>query len=785
MSVTSTSPTAGATRLGGRAAPSRRRVLVAALAVAAVAVAASPGAAVADITTTGATIDGVASTPAPPGSVLNATVTATVTGNSTWRATHVSGVAGGSQAEGCFGHDDLTDPGDDGTTAKFNVTAPGEPGEYDVGFTPDTSDSCTGTPGSTFPLAKGLRVTAPAANPNLPPRCGINVMLVLDESGSIGSSNQTETVKNATRAFLNALSGTGAKVSIVDFSSSAARPVPYTTVTADSITNTFEPYLKNGYKPNGFTNWDAAFHEVATANKAGTLADLVVFITDGDPTAHSNPSGGPTTGLTDGAVAAMRPAQAEADVVKGQGSHVLALGVGAAVTKPASARRLTAISGFDQLPPKEFAEADYTLVQNFDALAAALRQIAVELCRASVTITKLVNAGDGVYRAAAGWDFTASVSMSSGGFTWVQPPPATPPDQRAQTTNKDGVATFQWKPSDSGATSTVALTELQKPGFVFVDATCQTEQPGRSGRAVLRRIRSTNPAATVTIGPNQFAKCTVRNRISPGTIQIVKSANPQSPQTFAFTGSAPLGSFTLVDDGVNASTATRTFNDLAPGTYTVSEALPDNWGLTSITCSDPRVVITGTQVAITIGPNDAVVCLYQDTRNVPPPDPEPPEPPTPVGPTPPTPVTPTAPTTPPGQGVAGVIVSNATRLRVTKTASRVARVGGLVPFRLTVTNVGTVAAQDVQMTDVPPAALTLERLRISTTPARRVRGNAVWSFGTLAPGESRTVIGTVRIRGGTPGLKRNIVQATASNARFVTSHADTRVLAQRGARFTG
>jgi hypothetical protein len=38
----------------------------------------------------------------------------------------------------------------------------------------------------------------------------------------------------------------------------------------------------------------------------------------------------------------------EANRVKEQGSHVLALGVGAAVTKPPTARRLTAISGFNE-----------------------------------------------------------------------------------------------------------------------------------------------------------------------------------------------------------------------------------------------------------------------------------------------------------------------------------------------------------------------------------------------------------------------------------------------------
>ena len=123
-------------------------------------------------------------------------------------------------------------------------------------------------------------------------------MLVLDESGSIAASGATGAVRNATKAFLGALSGTGSRVSIVDFSTSAARPIEYTTVTADSIAQTFNPYIDNtnpggpGYNPSGWTNWEAAFDEVGKANGQGTKADLVVFMTDGDPTARNNDGGG-------------------------------------------------------------------------------------------------------------------------------------------------------------------------------------------------------------------------------------------------------------------------------------------------------------------------------------------------------------------------------------------------------------------------------------------------------------------------------------------------------------
>jgi uncharacterized repeat protein (TIGR01451 family) len=115
-----------------------------------------------------------------------------------------------------------------------------------------------------------------------------------------------------------------------------------------------------------------------------------------------------------------------------------------------------------------------------------------------------------------------------------------------------------------------------------------------------------------------------------------------------------------------------------------------------------------------------------------------------------------------------------------KTVPRTARVGQRVAFELTVSNVGSVAAQNVIMADVPPAALTLAGLQ-STGGARvrLARGNAYWHLGTLAPGAKRTVRGTVLIEGGTPGLKRNHALATAVNANLARDHSDTRVLAQR------
>ena len=90
-----------------------------------------------------------------------------------------------------------------------------------------------------------------------------------------------------------------------------------------------------------------------------------------------------------------------------------------------------------------------------------------------MTLTKQVDEADGNgYRPEAGWTFTTSVTMSDGGYTWVlpTPPPSTGPT--TATTNADGVATFQWNPSNAHATSTATFDETLKPNYEFVDAVC-------------------------------------------------------------------------------------------------------------------------------------------------------------------------------------------------------------------------------------------------------------------------------------------------------------------------
>ena len=504
---------------------------------------------------TGATLEGATSTSSPGGSVLPATATAKLAFGESWNRTQVNfrNVASSVVTTRCVNTANyFGELGGSTPTVSFNVTAPGPPGDYDVTFFAHSGSDCTAQVPGGFPLFKGLSVTAPAANPDLPARCGVNVMLILDSSGSIG--NNAKNVTDAARGFLTALAGTGSQVAIVDFDETATLAVPYNLVTTANIDGVFDKYL-DSYNANGVTNWEDAFKRAVEANakSGGPVADLVMFITDGDPNTV-NKAGGGTERLTpDGNVEVMRRSVTQADLVKKPAvlppkdpkdfdSHVFAIGVGAAVDNQQSEARLTAVSGTQKYPAVPFGKADYTIVTNFGDLQEALTEFATQMCKASVTITKLVDEGNGKLVRDQGWTFRGNVTTTPGSYKWLAPEPPPNTGEVEATTDKDGIAAFQWKPTDPTAKSSFTASEQVNDGYEFVSSDCTVYNLGVATRRKTHRTTA-GPIKTDPIGPNQYAKCTVVNKILPGTIEIEKQATPTGSQAFGFTGSGPLGSF--------------------------------------------------------------------------------------------------------------------------------------------------------------------------------------------------------------------------------------------------
>ncbi len=244
-------------------------------------------------------------------------------------------------------------------------------------------------PAFLFSLISGncLAQITPVPNPDLALKCPYNIIFVLDESGSIVNSsgnadNISSEVRDGARDLINALQGTQTRVAVIEFNSNARRaPVGgatnYQTVDAAYAT-AFNAYISRdnnqnpsdlNYDPEDYscpnsqcyTNWEAAFNEILNVIATDGFAELVIFFTDGVPTAYINASGGVTLGTNQATqqqalLEAMRPA----NVVKSGGTHVFVVGLPNPNLPEANVQ---AISGPDKYPSPEgdFSKGDYTV----------------------------------------------------------------------------------------------------------------------------------------------------------------------------------------------------------------------------------------------------------------------------------------------------------------------------------------------------------------------------------------------------------------------------------------
>ncbi|HXR82111.1 MAG TPA: vWA domain-containing protein, partial [Saprospiraceae bacterium] len=205
-------------------------------------------------------------------------------------------------------------------------------GQLTVCFQTDIYATCT-TCGAD-PSACGVcYLPSPAANPTPSIGCyAMSIAFVLDESGSIGSN--ASDVEDGVLAFLNALNGQDAQVALIEFDDLATVVNGYTVVNQtyiDAIEGYFNgaPYNGQTYSPGGSTNWHDAMKKV----DALTPPDVVIFFTDGVPTAWTNLSNNADycgDGSTTQTPEIVNPVKL-ANKIKGEGTHMFMLGVGTGI----------------------------------------------------------------------------------------------------------------------------------------------------------------------------------------------------------------------------------------------------------------------------------------------------------------------------------------------------------------------------------------------------------------------------------------------------------------------
>jgi Mg-chelatase subunit ChlD len=367
----------------------------------------------------------------------------------------------------------LDDELESGTTYRSTVTG-------NNGFMVASGDENRSASGGTWQVSR--------ENPTLPAQCGLDIALVLDLSGSVANQRQLNNLKAAATSITNSLVGTQSRAALFSFSTSspasgATQNYPaLTSVATQAQANTFTSRWQN-WSATGGTNWDRA---LATVAQASATYDVVVVITDGNPTFYQSEEGpGYFTRVRE-----MENAVFSANAIKAEGTRVLAVGVGSGVTDSTTGLNLAAISGI-QLYSSEsenILTADYFQESTYKAAAEAIRAMALGNCASTVSVTKMIAPEDtegedvtGAVTAPAGWTFTAATDEAT-------------LSSSTETTIADGTGTvnFPLEMESTTSSATVTIAEEQQTGYTLVT---QDE-----ARAVCTRL-DTGAGVTVTNDP--------------------------------------------------------------------------------------------------------------------------------------------------------------------------------------------------------------------------------------------------------------------------------------------
>jgi uncharacterized repeat protein (TIGR01451 family) len=157
------------------------------------------------------------------------------------------------------------------------------------------------------------------------------------------------------------------------------------------------------------------------------------------------------------------------------------------------------------------------------------------------------------------------------------------------------------------------ITESGPAGYVFSGGTGTACTPTQSTVGTA----SGQMVATVSAGkPANNAICNFTNNVLKGSITITKDAVPNGPQDFAFTTTGTgLGAFSLDDDSDATLSNTKTFTQLVPGTYSVTETATNGWDLSGLTCTGGGTQVDGATVSITLAPGANVSCTYTNRQH--------------------------------------------------------------------------------------------------------------------------------------------------------------------------
>ena len=223
-------------------------------------------------------------------------------------------------------------------------------------------------------------------------------------------------------------------------------------------------------------------------------------------------------------------------------------------------------------------------------------------------------------------DFIAPVPTNINNCATVRIRKETNPEENPNTTNFGFTKNFDTEPAtdntftlqDDGLQAYVG-TVKQGTNYVVDEATIPSgwDLTGIDCNVAGHASSGVTPVIDVAAGTVTFAidsandvlDCTYTNR-AKGTI-IIEKITDDGSGSFQFTSNTLTPSpFTLTTASAGAGGKdSRTFNDLAPGTYDVAESIPAGWNLVSSSCTGGD-----SPAAIGLSAGETVTCTFHDTR---------------------------------------------------------------------------------------------------------------------------------------------------------------------------
>lgn len=407
----------------------------------------------------------------------------------------------------------------------------------------------------------------PQPNPSLTDKCGLDIGIVLDLSNSL-SDRDVDDSKSAAKAVASGLSGTPSSVSVNSFATfgpdGTNEPIASTSVaTSDSVDELNEQIdaIRRVPQDSGGTNWDRGLGQLS-----GTNHDLVLFVTDGKPTAYGVP--GSQQGNTDRGTRTdqidVDKAIESANALKSQGTKIVGLGVGSEINE-----------GNIKLVSGQTAGDDYYVLSDYSELAEQLREIATKSCRGTLNVTKLIDPGTGEHA-------ESTAKYPGEGWTISSPDSV---DGVEKTTDAAGTVSFKLKTPADG----VRASETQQNGYRLQQQSGSNAVCTADGREVGTRNIADGFELTETVGTDAIITCRFVNEQIPGGLswkKVDEDGKALAGAEFTLTG--PDGEeFAVTDNGeLDADDTAGRFEvtDLAWGDYMIKEtSAPDGYALSDET----------------------------------------------------------------------------------------------------------------------------------------------------------------------------------------------------------